>query len=50
MTDLYTVTLGNGHTQHRCPTCGCGVRPTHVPGSEACDNARIERDLSRNEW
>lgn len=36
--------LPSGRFQYRCLSCSCHVNPsTHVPGSEDCDRARIER-------
>lgn len=40
-----------GRTVYRCSGCGCNYSPntTHVPGSEDCDRAYIERTESRSD-
>lgn len=32
--------------QIKCSSCRCSVTPTHVPGSQDCDEARVEREWS----
>lgn len=38
-----------GRTQHWCTGCSCTVDPTHIPGSEDCDRAALERLRSIND-
>jgi hypothetical protein len=42
-------TMLNGG-QWRCRRCGCSVPQSHVPGSDDCQQAGIERSISQSDW